>query len=595
MRRYRAALLVLLVLAVALIWAPAALAHARLEGTVPQTGSTVKKQPSEVIFKFDQPVGGTDGAVRVYDSEGKEVDDGKVEHPGGRGPWLGVGLEPNLPEGTYTATYRVISADTHIVYGGLVFNLGHASAGGGVSVAGLIEKDQSGEVTKLGFGLVRFLDYLSIALMVGGLIFLAFAARPGLAELGGGDDGADAGAGDGRGGDSGGRSVAAGVALRRRAIPLLAFAVGLGIVVSLLGILLQGASAAGVSLWSSLKWSIVEDTLDSRFGTVWLLRAIDWAALGVVLLAYLKAPRARRWLTPLLAVGCAYLVTTPAFAGHASIESPVAVMFPSDVIHVLASSVWVGGVAFLLAALPAATRELEPADRTRLLVATLSRFSPIALASVVALAVTGLVQAYIDVRRVADLVDTTYGLLVLAKMVLLVVLVGFGWVNRDRIIPRLRRLVEGAAAPGSVGLLARRNLRGEFAVMLVVFGVTAALIAYTPPIDEAPGPFSTTTSLGPAELEMSVEPAQVGLNTMHLYLIDAKDGSQFTRTKELTVSARLPSKEIGPLKLQVHAGGPGHYIVSGAQLSPGGTWELEITDRVSAFDEFATTVAVPIG
>jgi copper transport protein len=579
MRRFRATLLVLLVLAVALIGAPAALAHARLEGTVPETGSTVTKQPSEVIFKFDQPVGGTDGAVRVYDSEGNEVDDGDVEHPGGRGPWLGVGLEPNLPDGTYTATYRVISADTHIVYGGLVFNFGHASANGGVSVAGLIGKDQSGEVTKLGFGVVRFLDYLSIALMVGALILLAFAAGPALGELGG----------------SRSEWTAAGAALRRRAIPLFAFAVALGIVVSLLGILLQGASAAGVSLWSSLKWSIVEDTLDSRFGTVWLLRAIDWAAIGVVLLAYLKVPRARRWLTPLLAIGCAYLVTTPAFAGHPSVESPVAVMFPADVIHVLASSVWVGGVAFLLLALPAATRELKPPDRTRLLLATLGRFSPIALASVVALAVTGLVQAYIDVRRVADLFDTTYGLLVLAKMVLLVVLVGFGWVSRDRIIPRLRRLVEDAAAPGSVGVLARRNLRGELATMLVVFGVTAALIAYTPPIDAASGPFSTTTSLGPTELETSVEPAQVGLNTIHLYLIDAQDGAQFTKTKELTVTARLPSKEIGPLQLPVHSGGPGHYIVAGAQLSPGGTWDLEITDRVSAFDEFATTVSVPIG
>src|SRR5262249_45238010 len=134
---------------------------------------------------------------------------------------------------------------------------------------------------------------------------------------------------------------------------------------------------------------------------------------------------------------------------------------------------------------------------------------------------------YIDVRRVADLFDTTYGLLVLAKMVLLVVLIGFGWVNKDRIIPRLRRLVEGAAAPGSVGVLARRNLRGEFATMLVVFGVTAALIASTPPIDAAPGPFSTTTQVGPAVLEMSVEPAEVGLNTIHLYLIDAKTGAQF--------------------------------------------------------------------
>ena len=32
---------------------------------------------------------------------------------------------------------------------------------------------------------------------------------------------------------------------------------------------------------------------------------------------------------------------------------------------------------------------------------------------------------------------------------------------------------------------------------------------------------------------MTVEPASVGLNTVHLYLIDAKTGAQFTATKEL--------------------------------------------------------------
>ena len=49
--------------------------------------------------------------------------------------------------------------------------------------------------------------------------------------------------------------------------------------------LLQGASAAGVSLWASLKGSIIENTLESRFGEVWGLRAIDWVLLGALLLA----------------------------------------------------------------------------------------------------------------------------------------------------------------------------------------------------------------------------------------------------------------------------------------------------------------------
>jgi hypothetical protein len=52
-------------------------------------------------------------------------------------------------------------------------------------------------------------------------------------------------------------------------------AVVLGVAVSVLGILLQGASAAGVSLWSSLKGVVIENTLHSRFGEVWGARAIE--------------------------------------------------------------------------------------------------------------------------------------------------------------------------------------------------------------------------------------------------------------------------------------------------------------------------------
>ena len=64
------------------------------------------------------------------------------------------------------------------------------------------------------------------------------------------------------------------------------------------------------------------------------------------------------------------------------------------------------------------------------------------------------------------------------------------------------------------------------------------------------GRSAITTTLGPAVLEMTVEPAKVGLNTIHLYLIQAKSGAQFTATKELTATARLPSKGIGPLQLR---------------------------------------------
>ena len=77
----------------------------------------------------------------------------------------------------------MISADTHIVYGGLVFNIGHAGAAPTVTVAGLIGRNKSGKVTEVAFGVVRGLDYLSIALLLGGLAFLIVAWLPGFAAV----------------------------------------------------------------------------------------------------------------------------------------------------------------------------------------------------------------------------------------------------------------------------------------------------------------------------------------------------------------------------------------------------------------------------
>ncbi len=585
-----------------LVSAPAAWAHAQLLGTSPASGSTVQAQPKQVIFEFNQDVGGTLGAVRVYDAQGHEVDNLQVSHPDGNEHWMGVGLEAHLPDGTYTGTYRVISADTHIVYGGLVFNIGHAGAAPKFTVAGLIGKSKSGKITELAFGVVRGLDYLTLALMIGGFAFLLFAWPASLTAVAGVER----------------RWSAASRVFAARLWRLFAIAIVLGVIVSVFGVLLQGASAAGVSLWSSLRGPIIENTLESRFGKVWSLRAIDWILLGALLLAaraigrdairVLRAdadtskgdtlaltPRPPGAIIALLAIGAGYLAITPALAGHASIESPVAVFFPSDALHVLAGSVWVGGIACLLAALPGATRQLEGAERSRLLLATLARFSPLALGAVIVIAATGTVQAYIDLRSFHGLLHTTYGALILVKVLLLLTLICLGWVNHERVIPTLKRIVGDGDRPGGVGALARRTLRGEFALMLCVLGVTAALIGYAPPIDAASGPFSTNTTIGPAELQMTVEPAKVGLNTIHLYLIDAKTGAQFAATKELTATARLPSKGIGPLPLKANLAGPGHYVLSSAVLSPGGSWSIEIIDRVSEFEQFSRTVHVPIG
>ena len=535
--------------------------------------------------------------MRVFDAKGQRVDDNKVVHPGGRGSEVAVGLQPHLKDGTYTATYRVISADSHPVSGGVVFTVGRATAGSAETVADLLAGSNVGAVTEIAFGVTRALDYLAIALGVGGLAFLLAAWRPALASA--------AGAGQGW--------PEASAVFAARARRLLWLAVGLGVLSGAAGIVLQGATASGTSFWAALDPTVVREVLGTRFGTIWGLRVIAWLLLGGVLAAGAStravtvlrpaavgatgtapAPAPTPGVLAALAVPAAFLLVSPALAGHATTLHPVAALLPLDVVHVTAMSVWIGGLVMLLFVLPGATRRLEPPERSRLLAAVLVRFSPIALACVAALLATGVTQALIDMGGLSPLLHTAFGRAVLIKFVLLLVLIGLGAVNRQRVVPALRRLAAGGQPPGGAGRLLRRTLRAEVALVVVVLGVTSALVSYAPPKSAASGPFSTTKRMGPIELQTTIDPARVGANQLHIYLFDARSGAPYTKTKELTVQASLPSKRIGPLDATMSKAGPGHYVANTLQLVPGGDWQLAVTDRVSDFDEYTTTIKVPV-
>ena len=51
---------------------------------------------------------------------------------------------------------------------------------------------------------------------------------------------------------------------------------------------------------------------------------------------------------------------------------------------------------------------------------------------------------------------------------------------------------------------------------------------------------------------------------------------------------------IGPLPLEPQRAGPGHYTVQGAPLNVAGDWDLDVTMRVSAFDQYTAKTEVPI-
>ena len=472
-----------------------------LEGSSPGRGAQLEQPPDQVTFRFSEPVEVAFGAVRVYDGEGERVDRGRAGHPEGRDDAVEVGLDSGLDDGTYTATYRVVSADSHPVAGGFVFTVGRA--GSPVqSLDELIAAGGSGPVTETGFGIVRGLSYLALALGVGGVFFVAAVWRPALRASAGPD--AD--------------WLAASEAFAVRARQVVLGAVVLGAAASALGIVFQGAIASGTSLWQALDPDVIGDVLATRFGTIWGLRLLAWLAVAGLLMlpaARLTAPVLRpaalgasglATASPATAAGVAglagllgFLCLTPALAGHASTTDPTWLLVPANFVHVLCMTVWVGGIGMLLMALPGATGRLEQGDRTRLLAAAVGRFSVVALAAVAGLVAAGTVQAIAELDALSDLTDTPFGRAILIKVALLLALIGLGAWNRQRARPRLAALAAQGVTPGAAGVALRRSLRAELALMTAVLGVTAALVSYAPA--SAPGgPFSSRPGVrtGPA-------------------------------------------------------------------------------------------------
>ena len=591
--RARAPILATLALALA---APAAAeAHAVLESTRPGAGSSLASAPAEVSVRFDEPVEATFGAVRVFDPEGSPVPTGELVHE--QPEEVAVSLPEELPDGVYTATYRVVSADSHPVSGGFTFTVGDPGAAPAVGVGELVDEAGAGPVTDFALGVARVGTYAATALLLGGVAFLVFAFAPAIAAVAGG----------------GYRWAAADAAFAARLRRLLVLGVALGIAASAAGLALQAATALGGSFWDALRPSVISDELSTRFGTVWGLRLVDFALLGGLIVAPGLGLRARSMAparlgadglapaqplpashvaTAFIGLGLGFLAIAPALAGHPGVTDPRALSLAAGFAHVLAFSLWLGGLAAIAGALPAATAELAPPDRTRLLAASLARFSSVALGAVAVLLATGVVQSILQLDALGQLVDSGYGRAILAKAALLAILVGLGARNRASLRRLDAQLAEGRT-PGRAGVELRRAIRAEVALIGVVLAVTAVLAATSPPA-AGEGPFSGSAELGPANLELTVDPARRGSNQIHLYLFDSVTGTQFEGAKEVTVTAAVPDAGVAGLDQPVRQSGPGHYVVRGAELAIAGEWELEVAMRTSAFDRFETTFEVPI-
>lgn len=528
-------------LLVPLVTAPAAGAHAILISTSPAAGAVLDKAPGRVLLRFSEPIETSLGAIQVIAPDGRRVDTGDLLRPSPQ--QAGVGLAGDLPKGSYTVAYRIVSADTHPVSGAIVFSVG-APSGSGAAVSVFHDAPRS---TDIAFGIVRGLAIGLLLLCAGGSLVLALGIVPA---------------------PSGARMW--------RAIGGLAVLLG---VVSVAGLVPQASTVAGVGLSDAVDGMLLRGVAGTSFGTAWLARAA--IALVLAVIAFAIVPRWRRAGAAAALVLSAGLVIAQTTAGHSATRGTLGQAL--DIVHVTAASAWTGGLAVVVAAVAVAgSRRWQVASLA------LPRFSALALVSVAVLVLAGVANGLLELDGLSGLVDTTYGRLLLVKAGLVAALIGLGAVNR-RSIGGLRG--DDTASPLRSRFV--RTLAAELAVMAVVVGVTAALVAEPPTVAARTGPFEQQTTLGPLGLDVIVDPARPGRNTIHLTLTDRV--GRPTDVDELRVNATQTERGVGPIRLKATPAGPGHYIVAGAALPLSGDWQLRVEARRGEFDLFTAKLTIPFG
>ena len=199
----------------------------------------------------------------------------------------------------------------------------------------------------------------------------------------------------------------------------------------------------------------------THFGVVWMARL---TALAVVLLAG-RAGGTRPAIGLVAAIGVGL---TSSLTGHAADWGDLSLSVLADWIHIVASALWTGGLVGLVLVATGALRAW-PAS---LVSAVARRFSRMAGACLLCVVATGVYGAWVEVPALATLWTTPYGRWLVAKLAIVLGIVGLGAVNRYRIVPRLT----GDAMRIRLFTLIRR----EAALAMLVFACTAGLTESTP-------------------------------------------------------------------------------------------------------------------
>ena len=410
-----------LALCLTLLFPAIASAHAILLRSDPAKDSVLSIAPKQVRMWYSEALNPAFSTAVVVNGENKRVDNRDAHVSSSDQTEMDVTLQPNLPPAVYIVIWRTDSAaDGHILRGSFIFSIANAdgtvptlapganpgaNALGGGNLTGLYTGQFDGPTV---FNLIMItLVELGAIFWMGAQLWINFVLSISS--------------------ETHSEERAANEQSQRRferyfSLPTLIvlFLANIGVLVG------QALNLTGGDLAQAISPTLlVELATSGRFGIYWMMREVV-ILLAIILAIYMIVQQQRSRITR-IALPIANLVLASALliaitmSGHAAAVNPNIVSYAIiiDWLHLLAASLWVGGMMYIATNYLPVLRHLHMTQQARSLVTVLPYFSPLAIAGVDIMAITGPFNATFHMTSWQQFLSTAYGRALLVKITLI--------------------------------------------------------------------------------------------------------------------------------------------------------------------------------
>ena len=577
----------------------------------PPPNAQLLDSPETITVTFSEPIEPAVSTIQLWDQAGERVPLGQLEFFDDPKK-MAVQVSGDLPPAIYTVIWRNLSTvDGHIWSGSFPITIltpaGQVPGGEAFDAAPVLGQAASDTPSTLESA-ARWVVLLGSAIMLGGAAYVLFVVFPAARIL----------------------APESGAALRSlsRTVLLVTGAIAVFLVLegSLLQLLVQANRLGGLGQADDL-------LVDTRFGR-YLIARQGLLAIALLALALVWRARGSRGATPalgLLLAASLGVLLTQSLVSHAAASDGPFWTTSIDLLHLLAASLWVGGLIHIGLAMPRWLDALQGVPRTLFAAESFRRFSALAAFSVIVLLASGVLSALVQFTSWDELWSTSYGWSLVGKMAVMLPLLAVAALNAFSLQPRVVEAglhVAGGAGPEDdvpgrdVGRLQRRlanTVRAEAVLGIVVLVAVAVLIQLQSPrttadaaeqaaaqaaaaqaaADQAPDPadkgyFQDAVEVDELIVALRIEPGEVGQNRFSMGL-----GTEFGFIGEvLQDGVRLEfeheREDVPTSSLQLPLAGSALYGGEGGFLNLPGEWTITVNIQRRGLDDVRAAFEIDI-